>query len=196
MANIRRNSSTRNLTAAAMLAGLVSAGTGGELSASASGYGYAVPGVEYVSSDARTCVVDDDCSSTIRDQFLVISEGLQTTSANLARVLSVSRTTIYNWMKNNSAPSAAVQLKLSQLTAAADKLSMTGILPKSALALPIHNGRSFWDAFAAGEDAESMVDAIVAFRGQRASQRELMAQRLAEKRMRGSLGTLSAEQLT
>ncbi|GEM_PF-6658229 len=196
MANIRRKSSTRNLTAAAMLAGLVGAGTGGELSASASGYGYAVPGVEYIASAAASSGVDDDCSSTVRDQFSVISEGLQTTSANLARSMGVSRTTIYNWMKEDPAPNAAVQLRLSQLTAAAYKLSTTEIVPKSALALPIHNGRSFWDAFAAGEDAEAMVDAIIAFRGQRASQRELMAERLAEKRRRGSLGALSAEELT
>lgn len=196
MANIRRKSSTRNLTAAAMLAGLVGAGTGGELSASASGYGYAVPGVEYISSASGIAGADGDCSSTIRDQFAVISEGLQTTSANLARAMGVSRTTIYNWMKEDPAPSAAVQLRLSQLAMAAYKLSMTEILPKSALALPIHGGRSFWEAFAAGEDAESMVDAIVEFRGQRAAQRELMAERLAEKRRRGSLGALSAEDLT
>lgn len=187
MAHIRQKNSARNLTAAAFLAGLVGAGTGGEWSAVESKYGYAVPGLEFISSGRVESNRGEGYSSAVRESFEAIIVGLQTSSANLARVLDVSRTTVYNWMKGVSFPSREVRQRLTQLEKAAVKLSAAGIPAKSALALPIHQEMSFWDAFAANGDVEKMVERIIDYRGDRSSQQKLVAERLAAKRKSGRL---------
>ncbi|RLK57421.1 hypothetical protein BCL79_1827 [Stenotrophomonas rhizophila] len=196
MAFIKHSKKTKNLATAAIFAGVMMTGTGGSLYAGTDPHGYMVPGVERVEDHGSNSQVRREVVAPIRDQLEVITKGLQTTSANLARAMGVSRTTIYNWMKDNSAPGSAVQIKLDQLADAGRKLSEAGIPAKSSLALSIHSGKNFWEAFAAGSSADALIKNILASHQERASQRELIAARLAEKRSRGSLRRLDDVDLT
>lgn len=196
MALIKYSERTKSRATAAIFAGVMMTGTGGSLYAGTDLYGYSVPGVERVEILGEISHGRREAVAPIRAQLEIITEGLQTTSANLARAMGVSRTTIYNWMKDNSAPGSSVQIKLDQLAATARQLSEASIPAKSSLALSIHSGRNFWEAFAAGAPAEALVKNILASYQERAAQRELIAARLAEKRSRGSLRRLDDVDLT
>lgn len=196
MALIKYSEKTKSRATAAIFAGVMMTGTGGSLYAGTEPHGYSVPGVERVEILGEISQAQREAVAPIRAQLEIITEGLQTTSANLARAMGVSRTTIYNWMKDNSAPGSSVQIKLDQLAATARQLSEASIPAKSSLALSIHSGKNFWEAFAAGAPAEALVKNILSSYQERAAQRELIAARLAEKRSRGSLRRLDDVDLT
>lgn len=186
MAMLKPTQISRQAPATALLAGFFLAGTGGVLSTQQGIYGYALPGLRVIEAGGR--------NSDLGARLLDIIRSLQTTNANIARVMGVSRQTIYNWLRGDT-PSQQAQQKLDQLYRVSQRLRTSEIAPKVALSQPAIGGRSFWTLVQEGKDPEQLAEQIISAHGVRSPQRDLIAARMAGKRARGTLRRDAREDL-
>lgn len=160
-----------------LLAGVAAvAGTGGVMHAPAP-IGYALP---------QLALHNPPGSSQAAIQIRNIVSNLSISHAALARVMQVSRQTVYNWL-NGALPTERCASLLSKLAQVNAKLASSVEPARAILNKPLHEGKSFWQLVQGGSEPDALVEKLLSLQSGRADQRTLMQKRLAEKRARGTL---------
>ena len=124
-----------------------------------------------------------------------IMAGMGVPAAALARVLSVSRQTLYNWINGAQASEIHVT-RIDALVSAHEALLTVDQPLRLLLTQPLRASQNFWQLVQAGEDPEILAHAVRAAHERRADQRALMAERLAAKRAKGTVADGSSDDLT
>ncbi|HEV2622406.1 MAG TPA: helix-turn-helix transcriptional regulator [Frateuria sp.] len=124
-----------------------------------------------------------------------IMTGMGISAAALARVLGVSRQTLYNWINGDQA-SENHATRIDTLMRAHEALLTVDQPQRPLLTQPLRASQNFWQLVQTGEDPEVLARAILASQGRRADQRALMAERLAAKRAKGTVVDGSSDDLT
>jgi transcriptional regulator with XRE-family HTH domain len=124
-----------------------------------------------------------------------IMAGMGISAAALARVLGVSRQTLYNWINGDQASVIHVT-RIDALVRAHDALLTVDEPQRPLLTQPLRAGQTFWQLVQAGEDPEALAYTVRATHERRAEQRALMAERLAAKRAKGTVTDGSSDDLT
>ena len=167
---------------AALLIGVIAAGTGGTPQIPPNHIGYA-PNVRFVEAHRKTHVVA---------QIQQILEELGVSNAGFARAMGVSRQAIYNWLKGDPLKDEH-QSRIDSLARACDVLRKLDVLPHALLRQPLEAGRNFWALVRDGQDAETLATRLASVFQTRQHQRALMAERGAAKRARGGLADIAPD---
>jgi hypothetical protein len=113
----------------------------------------------------------------------------------MARILGVSRQTLYNWF-NGAEPNPHHQAVLAALGRVHVILAALDVPMRALLTQPLRESQNFWQLVQTGEDPESLAQSIRAKYESRASQRKLVAERLTTKRAKGALAAGTSDDLT
>lgn len=182
----KRTARRSHMPLATFFVGVFLAGTGGVPQLPPSAVGYRPAGVKFSEFPVgRTAGVD------VRR----IMAGMSISAAALARVLRVSRQTLYNWINGDRASEIHVT-RIDALVRAHEVLLTVREPHRPLLTQPLQEGQNFWQLVQAGEDPEVLAHAVRATHERRAGQRALMAERMAAKRAKGTVADGSSDDLT
>lgn len=183
----RETGRTSNALKISVLIGVILAGTGGVTQFHSDGIGYSPSSIRFI--DARGSNI------LLRTQVQIILEELEISNVGLARALGVSRQTIYNWL--NGAPLTKLhQAKVNSLSQVCEILLPLNLPRHQLLTQAMDSGLNFWQLIENGADAKSLALRLKASYERRSSQRSLMAERIAAKRVKGTLANFASDELS
>jgi len=171
---------------ATLFAGVFLAGTGSATQLPPNAAGYLPVGVRFSEFPVRRMA-----GAKVKR----IMAGMGISAAALARVLGVSRQTLYNWINGDQASEIHVT-RIDALVRAHEALLTVDEPQRPLLTKPVRASQNFWQLVQAGEDPEVLAQAIRVTHERRADQRVLTAARLAAKRAKGTLVDGSSDDLT
>lgn len=112
-----------------------------------------------------TASEDPQDDSPWKEPLAELRDNLHATVSQLAEALGVSRQSVHAWQRGNKMPSAAHQIRITQLQAAAARLRNTlGNRTPTFLNSSIgRSDESFWDLLASGEQADVAASLLLEF---------------------------------
>ncbi|MDW7643774.1 MAG: hypothetical protein SCI25_01890 [Desulfuromonadales bacterium] len=132
-----------------------------------------------LSSPLDHYVVEAKALRTPAEDVEKIREILSPAMSNIAKMLGVSRQTIYNW-SNGELPTTEHAAKLQDIAIAADILSASGIVPNGLLLKrKLVDGRNLYDLIAAGRSAQDSVQRLVQIVKRESAQKEMLSSRFS-----------------
>ncbi len=132
-----------------------------------------------LSNPLKGYVVEANVSRTPAEDVQKIREVISPAMSNIAKMLGVSRQTIYNWM-NGEFPKDEHVERLHEIAVAADTLSKSGIVLNGLLLKrKLTDGKNLYNLIAEGRSAQDSVQLLMRIAQKEAIQKKLLSSRFA-----------------